>query len=57
MPDLICVKEIYEKRRKPNPCGCPWCRKTKEHLDALEFYRRDMGPGTSYYDLFPEKQN
>ena len=56
MPDLICVKEIYDAHGKPNLCGCPWCRKTKEHLDALEFYRRDMGPGANYYQPFSEKQ-
>jgi len=50
MADLICVKSLHDN------CGCPWCRKIKDHLAALEFYRGNWGPGPVFSEPFPEKE-
>ncbi|OGP46223.1 MAG: hypothetical protein A3K30_03890 [Deltaproteobacteria bacterium RBG_13_51_10] len=62
MTDLICIRELMKIRSLPNHClgrrdtaVCIECRAEREREAALEFYRRDMGPGAVHCEPFPEK--
>jgi len=57
MTEYICIRKLYEDHGKPNFCNCLKCRDEKEHRAVLEFYRKDMGPGATYNEPFPEKNS
>jgi len=54
--ETICTFNLSWAKIGDKFCRCGKCPGIADHIDALRWYREDWGPGPSYYEPFPEKE-